>query len=472
MSILDVARGAYVRSPAVVRRSLQPLLALVPTDLKYGRTYRQTRAQIAAAEADPQLANRLHLERLRALLIKARAGSPFYRALIDEAFGEGADLTTIVPADLRRLPIQTRCTLTKAGEAALAEPRARLDESHTSGSNAEAPFTFFLDKDRSAREIAFVHDIWSRSGFEPGTAKAVLRGFRLPDLQGEVHEWVSVLQELRLSVFPMSPKDAALYLDLIDERQIRYIYGYTSGIELFCRHLMRLGRRPRLPILGILPISEPLYPHQRRLFTSMLGAEVKIVPFYGLSEKALFAAEAAGRPDIYDFQPLYGVAELVDDGGQPVTRPGREGRLIGTGFLSTGMPFIRYDTQDRARLVELPTPENGQRLRVEGIMPRRKPDFLIGRSGERIVTTDLTPADPAFFHGIEELQFYQDAPGRSTIRYILSSDGAVADIERMRDDLNQKAEGKLAFDIEAVTRLATPTGKRAFIDQRLDVADY
>jgi phenylacetate-CoA ligase len=41
----------------------------------------------------------------------------------------------------------------------------------------------------------------------------------------------------------------------------------------------------------------------------------------------------------------------VDDGGGPVVEPGASGRIISTGLLFPGMPFIRYDTGDKAQLV-------------------------------------------------------------------------------------------------------------------------
>ncbi|MGV8952149.1 MAG: hypothetical protein ACOH2M_13660, partial [Cypionkella sp.] len=368
MSKLDAARGAYVRSPAIVRRTLAPFLRLLPTRLIYGRTYRKWRDTVARGRADNQFAGDFQLDALRRLMAKAQAGSPFYADLFATTFGPGFDAATVTLADLRRLPVLTKETLASAGDAMLAVCKGVVNLAHTSGSNGEPPFTFYLDRDRSVREIAFVHHVWSRTGYEPDQAKAVMRGFARSEKDGSNHEWSPALRELRLSVFPMSRDDARLYLDLIDQRGIRYLYGYPSGIETFARHLNRLGRRPKLPLLGILPISEPLYAHQRRLFRDIFG-EVPVAPFYGLSEKTLFAAELPGQPDIYEFDPLYGVAELIDDDGLPVIRLGQEGRLVGTGFVSTGMPFIRYDSQDRARLVQLPDAQNGQRLRVSGITP-------------------------------------------------------------------------------------------------------
>ncbi len=470
MSLMDVARGAYVRSPTMVRRSLAPLVSLIPTRTKFGPVYQGWRERIAAAAADPALADAEHKRALRALLHKARSNSPFYRDLIDKALGTGFDLNRFEPADLARLPVLSKCDLRAAGDDVLTVPRSQVDRGDTSGSNGERPFSFYLDRDRSAREMAFVYSGWSRVGFTEKDAKIVLRGFGLDPRGQYIHEWEPALRELRLSVFPMTRADVEVYLDLIDERQIRYLYGYPSAIELLSRHMCRMGRVPKLPLKGIMPISEPLYPHQRRAITAALG-NTPIANFYGLSEKVLFAIE---RDDLtYEFEPLYGAAELVDDAGRPITQPGVEGRIVGTGFLSTGMPFIRYDTEDRATLVEAASPANGQRLRVGQIIPRRKPNFLISSSGTRVVTIDFTPENPRYFQGIEEYQFYQDTPGHCTIRYIPSEGGSPEDAQRVADDLHRRTHGSIVFDTEEVKQLAGGrAGKRAFIDQRLDISKY
>jgi len=473
MKPLDILRGLYVRSPRFVRDATKPLIALVPTGLKFGKTYAAERARIARAASDAHYAHEQHLAALRALLAKAHHGSPFYRGLIEEAFGPGFDAAAVTPADLRRLPVLGKDQLREAGEAALAVPRWQLDRTETSGSNLAPPFTFFLDKDRSPREMGFVYDVWSRIGFGERDARVSLRGFHLKEGGTGFHDWDPALRELKLAVFPMTAEDVAAYLDEIDRRKIRFLYGYPSAIELLCRRMRQIGRVPQAGILGILPISEPLYDHQRALIRSVLGADVAFAVFYGLSEKAAFAAEVQGEDGLYEFNPLYGVAELLDEKGEPVTEPGREGRIVGTGFLSTGMPFIRYDTGDFGRLVELPTPENGQRLRIRALAPRRKPDFLISFDGQRVVTVDLTPEDPAVFEGIAELQFYQDTPGEVVIRYILDREGSPADVERLRAFLTERCRGSLAFRPEAVSRIvAGRGGKRAYIDQRLDFSRY
>lgn len=472
MSMMDVARGAYARSPRFVRKSLAPLVSLVPTGMKFGGTYRRWRERIATSAGDTAYAHANHLAALRGLLRHAHDDSPFYREFLDRHLGVGFDYDRALPEDLRRLPILKKPDFETAGDTMLTVPRSSVDRADTSGSNAERPFGFYLDRDRSAREIAFVHDSWSRAGFTDTDSKIVLRGVGLEGRGRIISEWEPALRELRLSVFPMARDDVARYADLIDRHGVRYLYGYPSAIELFARHLIALGRTLQQPLKGVLPISEPLFPHQRRTIEAAFG-KVPIANFYGLSEKVLFANESMTEPGLYTFDPLYGLAELVDEDDNPITEPGREGRVIGTGFLSTSMPFLRYDTHDRAALVALPSEANGQRMQVSDIVPRRKPNYLITADGGRVVTIDLTPDSPRFFKGVDEYQFLQERPGHVTIRYIPSEGGTETDALNLAADLQDRVRQRVLFSIQRVDNLAGGRGgKRAFIDQRLDLSKY
>jgi phenylacetate-CoA ligase len=469
---MDVARGAYARGPKFLRQSLAPLVSLVPTGMKFGGTYRLWRERIALSGSDHAYAAEQHLTALRGLLRKAHDNSPFYREVLDQHLGADFNYEQALPENLRGLPIMKKCTLKKAGDAVLAVPRSSVDRADTSGSNAERPFGFYLDRDRSPKEIAFVYNSWNRAGFTESDSKIVLRGVGLDGRGRITSEWEPALRELRLSVFPMSRADVSHYADLIDEHGVQYLYGYPSAIDLMARHMIALGRTLKLPLKGILPISEPMYPHHRETIRAAFG-DVPIANFYGLSEKVLFANESMTESGLYTFEPLYGLAELVDENDQPITEPGREGRLIGTGFLSTGMPFIRYDTHDRATLVELPTEANGQRLQVSNIIPRRKPNYLVTADGGRVVTIDLTPDTPRFFKGVDEYQFLQEKPGHVTIRYIPSEGGTEQDALNLAADLQDRVRQRVVFTIERVETLAGGRGgKRAFIDQRLDLDKF
>jgi len=471
LSVLDIARGAYVRSPKGLRDAVSPVLALLPVSLKYGRGYQAWRAAIARSHKDPVFTQERRLAALRALLVKAYAGSPFWRTGIDQAFGPRPDLARIDFDTLTALPLLTKRDLRAAGEAALAQPAASLDRASTSGSSGQ-PLLFWLDKDRSPREFAFVNDVWSSTGYREGDARCVMRGLLLADVDRLPFEWEAGLRELRCSPFAMTNSRMDLFLDQIEKYGVQYLHGYPSAIEILCRHMWRRGWQPKRPIRGVFPISEPLYGYQRDVIRAALP-RAAIAPFYGLSERVLFASEADGDEDVYDFEPLYGHAELVDERGAPVTQPGMSGRIVGTGFLSTGMPFIRYETGDTAELVALPSEANAWRLRVRAITPRRQPEFLVGAEGNRIVTPTIVPVHPDKFFGVSEFQFYQDTPGRCVIKVVPASGCGVAEVRLFLDEIQTRVGASVQFELNLVAELAgSARGKRPFIDQRLDLTQF
>jgi phenylacetate-CoA ligase len=183
-----------------------------------------------------------------------------------------------------------------------------------------------------------------------------------------------------------------------------------------------------------------------------------------------FASARADDPDVFEFEPLYGYTELVDDDGAPVVAAGMSGRIISTGLLFRGMPFIRYDTGDTAELVALPNPINGYRLTVRDIRPKHAVEYLVGRSGALIAIKGIISNLQGTAYGIREYQFYQDTPGEALVRVVPLSRNAT-DFSSYRDLLNRKLSGELRVAVEIVDRIPmTPRGKRKFIDQRLDLA--
>jgi phenylacetate-CoA ligase len=471
VSVLDIARGTYVRSPKRLRDAVSPALSLLPVSFQYGKSYRALRADIVRSRVDTAFTEARRLAALRTLLAKAYGGSPFHRERIEAALGPQIDFRSVGFDALAALPVLTKDELRRAGEAALAVAPERLDRASTSGSSGQ-PLLFWLDKDRSPREFAFVNDVWSRTGYREGDARCVLRGLLLADIDKRPFEWEAGLKELRCSPFAMTEERMNLYLDMIDKRGIAFLHGYPSAIEILCRHMWRTGRRPRVPMRGVFPISEPLYAFQRDIIRAVLP-EAAIAPFYGLSERVLFASEQAGTEGEYAFEPLYGHAELLDDGGRPVTRPGESGRIVGTGFLSTGMPFIRYETGDSAELVEPASEANRWRVRVREIAPRRKPEFLVGKAGNRIVTPTIVPVSPDKFFGVSEFQFYQDTPGRCVIRVVPVAGLGAAEATLFLEEMQSRVGANVRFELELVSELAWGgRGKRPFIDQRLDLTQF
>uniref|UniRef100_UPI002629E174 hypothetical protein n=1 Tax=uncultured Thermanaerothrix sp. TaxID=1195149 RepID=UPI002629E174 len=460
----------YVKSPAWMRKSLSGPLSLLPIEFVYGATYRQYRSAIARSESEPEFVRDFQLCSLRQIIRDCIEKSEFYRERFRETFGGLPDVEDFSLADLERLPVLTRDEVRYEVERLLVVHPSQADVVSTSGSSG-TPLRFYLDKDRSVKEWAFITHIWGRIGYHPYHRRAVLRGVFIPNVDSRPWEYDAALRELRLSPFHLTPEIMDKYLQLIQKYRIHFIHGYPSAITILASHALRTGWRPPEHLLGILPISESLFPYQRALMQQAFG-QVAIMPFYGLSEKVAIAGEVPGAPDLYEFEPLYGITELVNDLGQPIKTAGIRGRIISTGLLSRAMPLIRYDTGDMGTLVQAPSSENCFRLRVRNIHSRWNQEFLVSNKGALISIAAINIHSPVYAC-IKEFQFYQDTPGLAVVRVVPMPGYRYEDIQPFLKEIQEKVGRGLVLRLELVEALPmNPRGKRSFIEQRLDIQHY
>lgn len=462
MVLADMARGMYARAPLWTRAALGVAMAPIPVTLLYGSAYRDLVDSIERSRVDERFTRDWRDRKLREVL-SASSRAPGYAAALAEAGLGQRDPFDVLAA----LPVLTREQLLDAGGAAyLSRPASELDLV-TTGGTAGRPLPFYLDRDRSPREWAFVNSIWSSVGYRPGDRRAVIRGIRFPDME-KGWSWDPGLRELSLSPFDLSDEKIAEFLSLIERYRIRWLHGYPSAISLVCAYALRAGWTPPEELAGCLLISEPVYRHERDLMRRALPGR-SVLAFYGQSERVSMAGETLESPGVYRFEPLYGIAELVDDSGSPVERVGTRGRLVGTGFISQGMPLLRYDTGDTAELVEVAGASNNHRLAVRKIWSRYGQEYLVGKHGN-LIPEAAVEFHISIEHGIREFQFFQDAPGVATLRVAPEVRGDVQAAESLRSEFLRQVSHVIDLRLEVVDEIETsPRGKRLVIDQRLKV---
>ena len=464
--ILDVARGAYAKLPYRARAQIGSLLKLLPARMRYGSTYQAWRTRLAETRGDSARIRQMQDAARIAVVREAFERSPYYRAELTRTFGASFDPASVLdPAMWSQIPILSPETVSDFREALCTRPSAQLSSGSTGGTSGK-PVRFFLDKNRSPIEYAFVFDAWSRVGYREGDWRAVFRGVEVLESAIEKDD---ALAELRFSIFNLTDDLMRTFHRAIEDNGIVYLHGYPSAIGMFASFLMRSGLGPMPKVRAVMLMGERLYPNYRAQIEQAFP-NAELVPFFGLSEKCAFAVEVSGQPDTYDFEPLYGFTELLDTDNRPVTRPGQRGRLVTTGLLFKGMPFIRYDTRDEATLIETPSEGNGWKLRVERIVPRRGHEFLVSRDGKLIPILALMVFGTEM-DDIREFQFVQDKPGEALIRIVRPASGIEPDVRPFIALCERKSGGRIALTHEFVDALPTsPRAKRRFIDQRLDVS--
>jgi len=466
MKLIDMLRGSYIRSPHWVKRGAAPILSLLPYSLRYGKTYLELRKLISRSEDEADFVEQYQLQLLQSMIADCNNSSSYYQELFKRVFSRMPDASTFSIDDLKSLPVLSREVVQSNAEKLLVTSVDNVDIATTSGSSGE-PLKFYLDRDRSVREWAFVHHLWQRIGYSPRHRRATLRGVVINNVDKKPWEFDPAINELRLSPFHLVPEVMDRYLELIADYHVDFIHGYPSAVSMLASHAKRIGWSPPAKLIGVFPISESFLPHQRALIEEAFGG-IKIMMCYGLSEKSAIAGELPDSPGVYEFEPLYGITELVNDDGFPITAIGSVGRIVSTGFVSTAMPLLRYDTGDIAELVQLPSKENCYRMRVKNIRSRWAQEFVVGRNNALISISAINIHSPVYAR-IQAFQFHQHTPGEVSVKVVPLPGEKKEDIEPFVSEIQAKVGESVKFSLEITDALAlNKRGKRRFIIQKLD----
>ncbi|WP_169764354.1 phenylacetate--CoA ligase family protein [Campylobacter mucosalis] len=138
-----------------------------------------------------------------------------------------------------------------------------------------------------------------------------------------------------LSPFHISDKNLDLYISIIKKSKAKILRGYPSSIYIFT--LLLMENNIKLPQIKVLASSsETLLQKYKDTIENYWG--VPILDLYGQNERVIMVQQCwAGN---YHNNDDYGIVEL--DGNN----------IIGTSLNNYVMPFIRYNTGDKAILLD------------------------------------------------------------------------------------------------------------------------
>ncbi len=341
-------KNVWERTPRWVKASLRPALHRVRPETVLGGRFREQLSFVRQAQhwsADQVAA--FQLQKLQQLCRLAAEHSPFYRDHFAGVGFEPGDLRDV--AQLRQLPCIDKDTLRQHLDEMVTQPPESPGVDYvTTGGTGGTPVGFYIGAGRSATEYAYLVAGWERAGYRLGTPMAVFRGRVVKrNHRGLRHEYDPLLRHHYYSNFHMTDRDLERYLAHAARIGPCYLHGYPSSATAIARYIKRTGEAPPANVQGVLAESEIVYPEQRAFVEETLG--VRLFSSYGMSEK-LVAAALCEHTDHYHVWPTYGLFELIDEHDQPVTTPGQRGQIVGTSFINTVTPCLRYRTGRRGGL--------------------------------------------------------------------------------------------------------------------------
>ena len=319
-------------------------------------------------------------ESLRRLLERARNRVPYYRDYWNGRQDEWEKL--------ENWPILEKEALRSNPLAFVADDCdvRRMVPEHTSGSSGK-PLHLWWSRETTHDWYGLFEARWKRwYGVSRHDRWGILGGQLVAPVERSKPPywvWNAAMHQLYLSAFHMTAQSIPYYLDEIERRELKYLWGYSSAMFELAKVANSLGRK--IPLKVAIANAEPLYAYQRQAMEEAFCCPVRET--YGMAEMAAAASECEhGRLHLW---PEVGVIEAIDEHGSEV-EPGEHGDLIATGLFNQDMPLIRYRVGDRiVRAEASATCPCGRTLPLLQSVEGRLDDMILTPDGRRIGRLDV-----------------------------------------------------------------------------------
>ncbi len=389
-------------------------------------------------------------ERLRAIVAHAYDTVPSYRRRFDDLRLKPEDVRS--RADLPKVPLLTKDDIRSNFDALRSKtvPRRSTRAGHTSGTTG-TPLTVEYDRETVWMTYAVFdrHYEWTgcRMGAD-GDRIAVARGNVIVPLdQRQPPFWRHNKRQnqLLLSSFHLSPTNLPAYFESLAAFKPAVLDGYPSTLYILAKYLLNRGET--FPLRAAVTSSETLYDFQRAAIEQAFAC--RVFDYFALAERAVFSHEC-DRHEGHHIAMEYGLAEVVDPDGLPVSR-GTPGRLVGTTLHNRAMPLIRYVTNDMTSQLDHQC-SCGRGLELMDDVTTKAEDVLTLKDGRLISPSVLThPFKP--LDCIEGSQIVQRAPDHIVIRIVAGHDYRPSLGDHLVHEFKARLGDDVRIDVDLVQRL-------------------
>lgn len=455
---INTIRKWYRRTPEIFRKPIE----YIP--IKYrlgGDEFSETYSFLEKSETwSRDKLEKYQRDQLEELLQHAVETVPYY---------ENITLTDDPFRSLERFPIVDK-EIIRNNREEFKSTAYDSDNTHrvaTGGTSGE-PFTFLLDDTVYGKEWAFIMTGWHRVGYTPGDQLITFKGLDYEGSdEGKYWKYNPIYNTYEFSPYHLTSENIDKYIDKINEINPKYIHGYPSAIVKLANFVQdEYNNFPDID--GVLAASENVYQVQREKIENVF--DTRLFSHYGLSEKAVLAAECENSTQ-YHLYPQYGITEILDQKGDEIN-VGETGEIVATGFLNRSMPFIRYRTDDYATKSTIGGCSCSREYRtLESIKGRKEKErsIYIDESNEVALHTVYYVMHGNTLDGINSIQFYQELPGKMTVRIEPKDDQKKINTDEIIDSIKNKLGSKFEIDIRFVDSVElTDSGKKQLLVQEYE----
>jgi phenylacetate-CoA ligase len=256
---------------------------------------------------------------------------------------------------------------------------------------------------------------------------------------------------LYMSAYHLKPSNAESYLDALLRFRPEYLRGYASSVNTLAEFAH--ARRDQFGFVrGIFTASETLADHERANIERTFGKT--LFDWYGMTEPAVVMTERPSH-DGLEVNWEYGYPEFVEADGLAAN----ERRLLATSLHNPVMPFIRYETEDVARLSG--SPDSAGMYPKVAAMLGRKDECLLTPEGARLPSLNFYSLLQTYTD-ILRFQFVQTSLADVTMKISVRPQAAQlpALTDKVRAEVSKRLGPSMRLQIEVTDQfLTSPDGK-------------
>jgi len=400
------------------------------------------------------------LHQLSKLLQHAYEHVPYYTKVFDTLGLTPNNIQSL--KDLQKLPFLTKEVIREHIEDLKATnyPKSKFEYTRTGGSTGY-PLQFYKEKGVWLTRLMAYSKImmdWADCNFLD----------RCVFITGRDDPWKYQLfgRMLVLSSFYMNEEYLPQFIQKIRKLKPNYILAYPSAVTILANYMKKNNVEVFPSIKVIICHAETLYEWQRDLVEETFHCRVH--DQHGLREQTILGGTCE-HSNYYHMFPEYGILELVDKDGNPVTKEGEMGEMVGTGFHTYFSPFIRYRTGDLG-VYTAEKCECGRNYPLLKKIEGRVQDFVVSKTKKLVPFTRIHHLVAESTQQVKECQFYQDTGGELVLNIIKKVNYTDKDTHAIQKGFQQILRDEFTLTIRFVDQIPrTKRGKYQFLIQKLPI---
>jgi len=315
-------------------------------------------------------------ERLRQLVNHAYYNTKYYHNVMKLRGLLPKDIKSY--QDLKKLPVLKKQDILDNQLDFISSSSGKRDyiRSSTGGSTGD-PLRFLLDKKTWSFTTANRIYSWGKFGYRLGNKYVALGSSSLFPVNNRSikHQiYYNLIGKVPLNAMNVSEDVLLSYLKLVNNNDIKFIYGYASAIYLLAKCAIK-EQITSSNIKGCFPTSEILLDKYRGAIESAFNC--KVMDFYGAHDGGISAFEIEKG---YYHVGYNCILEIDKENNEINT-----GKLLTTDLINHSFPFIRYEIGDEATLLDRDSVGNRFNGQVIGRIWGRTPDIIRLENG-RVLT--------------------------------------------------------------------------------------